>query len=115
MPMQHYEVWHLKEEAGGLFRERTAEQIKRDFRGGMYDLVAYVDAQDLNEVYRLTNSIEDFWGFNQGVVTVGVKRLSNGGFSMRSTSVGDLFVNTHPLDRNRVYQVESFGFHSFPI
>jgi hypothetical protein len=51
-----------------------------------YSIVAYVEANNIEEVFALTNSIDSYWGENENVDEVGSKRK-------RSTSVGDIIAD----------------------
>ena len=90
--MKTYVVWHfepspLRGDAAQVMRF-TAEAFRRywpDVEGQTYRAVAEVDATSLNEVYRLTNTIDGPWVENPGVrATVR---------PCRSTSVGDVIVD----------------------
>lgn len=65
-----------------------------------YELVAEVDCDDLDDAYRLTNSIDEYWGENEGVTD-----LTDG---CRSTSVGDILETSTGYK----YVVANFGFES---
>ena len=62
-----------------------------------YTLVAEVPTDELEDVYRLTNSVESSWTIN--------KELEVFGHSHRSTSVGDIVEND-----NGVFMVDIVGF-----
>lgn len=78
-----------------------------------YFLVAIVKAEDLGDVYELTNTIENPWVLNAGVYPApsllypAPPLLAAGG--ARSTSVGDIIVDTLTND---AYLVAPAGFHS---
>lgn len=63
-----------------------------------YNVVAVVDTDDLEEAFRLTNSIDCPWQENSGVDSM----LE----SARSTSVGDVMVD----DNDKVWLVAGMGF-----
>lgn len=64
-----------------------------------YNIVAWVEAYSLDDVFRLTNSIEDYWWNNEEVDAMVTKT--------RSTSVGDVIVDTVS---EVAYTVDMFGF-----
>lgn len=86
-------VYHAKRE---FFRDTTfyghadiitPERILSGWKDrSMYDYVARVDTDDLDEAYRLTNHISSNWVENKGVVPY------DNGNPKRSTSVGDILV-----------------------
>jgi hypothetical protein len=65
--------------------------------GLFYDKVASVKATDLEQVFELTNSIDQYWGDNDDVIEYGSQH--------RSTSVGDVVVTD-----GKFFYVDSFGF-----
>lgn len=67
-------------------------EYKNDF-----EYVADVESNDKNVAYQLTNSIESYWGENDGVEEYGEKH--------RSTSVGDIMVC-----EDGIYAVDTCGF-----
>ena len=78
----------LGEMLGKVFSEQVFQEagIKPPFTGGpladRFKLVAIVDSNSLDEVFRLTNHIDHAWTDNEEVEPVGPQH--------RSTSVGDL-------------------------
>ncbi|MBT3578298.1 hypothetical protein HN499_05835 [archaeon] len=68
-------------------RETPFRPTEADLQGLKYELVARVDADEVEEAYKLTNSIHGFWGENESVTV-----LSRSKFTPRSTSVGDIIV-----------------------
>lgn len=88
---------------GILFRFDSSTQIEQELINiqrkyvNDFEYVADVDTNDMNEAYQLTNSIEWYWGENEGVEEYGEKH--------RSTSVGDIFVC-----EDGVYAVAMTGF-----
>jgi hypothetical protein len=64
----------------------TAQDIDRD-----YHAVATVDTDDLDEAFRLTNTIDTPWWENDGVAVVSPVRCTKL-WGMRSTSVGDVMI-----------------------
>lgn len=57
--------------------------VRQAWDRGEYELVAEVQATDVEEAFRLTNHIDHDWRENPGVVSFG---------PARSTSVGDVFM-----------------------
>lgn len=78
--------------------------LKKQVRGLTYEFVAIVDTDKLDTAYRLTNSIDDYWGHNEGVTEMGSRH--------RSTSVGDLVVDTKT---GKTFVVASFGFEEVGV
>lgn len=66
-----------------------------------YNLVAFVDTDNLSNAFELTNHIDWDWWINKGVTTI---RRS------RSTSVGDMLIFN-----NKIYIVEQIGFKEIEI
>ncbi len=64
-----------------------------------YSLVATVDNENVDEVYRLTNTIDHYWWENAGVT----KEFEGEG--CRSTSVGDIVI----LSNGTKYLCEDVG------
>lgn len=58
------------------------EKIKQALQANMYKKVAEVASDNLEKVFELTNSIDNYWGENAGVTLVTQEN--------RSTSVGDI-------------------------
>lgn len=67
-----------------------------------YSKVANVESEDLEMAFELTNSIDSYWGENEGV-----EDLTDGS---RSTSVGDFMIKD-----GGYHAVSSFGFTRFDI
>ena len=64
----------------------TFDLVKHiEFNLKEFDLVAIVESETLGDVFRITNSIEDFWGRNPEVKCAKTW--------CRSTSVGDVVVD----------------------
>jgi hypothetical protein len=63
--------------------------------------VAELEVQELEEAYRRTNTIQDYWWNDDSI-----QRLFEGD-GCRSTSAGDVIVD---LDANKVYLVAPLGF-----
>lgn len=87
---------------GSLMLNPTAElvgKIWQDMYQGIgYQLVAEVDTDKLDQAFYLTNSIDDYWGLNEGVAEFNTNH--------RSTSVGDI------MERDgKWYVVAPFGFN----
>ena len=76
--MARFTVYHAKNPTFG-FPGAPAPTWPQDFA-----CVARVEADDLEATYRLTNSIQGYWGDHRGVQTMGGPH--------RSTSVGDVVV-----------------------
>ena len=66
-----------------------------------YNMVAMVDANDMDKVYELTNSINTGWWNNEAVESPYTDE--NG---QRSTSMGDIIIN----GENEIFIVAPFGF-----
>lgn len=77
-----------------------------EFNEDNYELVASVECGDmpemqaLNHSFKVTNSIDSYWGDAKDGVTVFATRC-------RSTSVGDIL-----MYRGKTYAVARFGFNS---
>lgn len=56
--------------------------VKQALQANLYKKVAEVDSNDLEKIFELTNSIDNYWGENKGVKLITPEN--------RSTSVGDL-------------------------
>jgi hypothetical protein len=69
-------VYHAKEPNFGM-----GEPI--EFNDDNFDLVAEVECENLGDVFRLTNHIDESWWKNEGVTLVK---------ESRSTSIGDVVV-----------------------
>lgn len=69
----------------------TLEEVATDFATGNYVKVAAVEATDLEDAYRLSNSIESLWTDNVEVVEKYNLQECKGKFGARSSSVGDVF------------------------
>lgn len=81
------------------FFGRTIDQATKDLADGLYQKVAEVNTDDLEQAFVLSNSIDLPWFENKEVKILG------GASGYRSTSVGDV------LDHNGVkYIVDSCGF-----
>lgn len=71
------------------------------WKKGSYRKVAEVSAENLEDVFERTNSIEHFWGNNSGVT---LEECSKNG--CRSTSVGDIIED----EDGNLHLVRSIGF-----
>lgn len=80
----------------------TNEAIIKMFKEGEYTLVAEVDTNDMDDVFRLTNHISHSWTENEEVTAV-IERV-------RSTSVGDILVND-----NGTFIVAGCGFEQLEV
>lgn len=111
-PASTIEVWHwqyrdidakMSGESGFFgFSEDRARNIKAgDDPTFVYGLAATVETDDLDDAYERTNHIDKDWCTNRGVT-----RPEHG--SRRSTSVGDLLIDTHTGER---HVVASIGFN----
>jgi len=84
-----FEVWHARNPTFDRYvREdspanpnRQRQRFPQD-----YDKVAVVEADDVDQVFSMTNHIEDSWTKNRGVLELPM------GQAVRSTSVGDVVV-----------------------
>lgn len=102
--MKTYALYHAN--TRGIRFESGPESVEswRNFNrepkrvGKDYEMVAAVIATDLDDAYTRTQNIDQSWAANPGVYTDNVHR---------STSVGDVFVDT---ENDRHYMVDSFGF-----
>lgn len=90
-----YEVYHANTR-DTRFEHNPSGWVNR--KDGDYIHVATVEADSLQEVYRLTNHIETDWQQNPGVTPIGNRN--------RSTSVGDVIVDSEDKES----MVASFGF-----
>lgn len=100
-------IYHLKEmniESYLKTRYGGTEAALRAWSEGEYNLVAEVATEDLEEAFVKTNSIDAFWGENEGV------QLTNPGEGCRSSSVGDIFQNDEGF-----FLVEAIGFEKIDI
>lgn len=89
-----FEVWHVQR---AYTRESFIGEVVEFPR--CYDLVAVVEAADIEQVYGLTNHIDKPWWENQDVE---VKLRS------RSTSIGDVISSD-----NKKYRCVSVGWEEF--
>lgn len=81
------------------------------FDNEKYVLVAEVATDDLDEAYRLTNTIDKYWCDNDGVTVLSFMHKDRKGHcGNRSTSVGDVMVHN-----GKVFAVASFGFEQVPF
>lgn len=87
------------------FSEAIPELWEQD---GEYLRVATVEAEDLDEAYMLTNSIDHPWDQNPEVEFLAPTRDSN---TARSLSVGDVLVD---LDTDQAFMVDRLGFKTLP-
>ena len=78
------EVWHGLRPTFGMKGLGPEPKFPEDFRK-----VAEVDREDLDEAFELTNSIDGYWGENDGV-----KVIMYIGEIYRSTSVGDVVIDS---------------------
>lgn len=74
--------------------------FKRSLQGHTVRQAAVIECNDLEDVYRATNSIDRPWTENPEVISVQTSKP-------RSLSVGDL---VHDVEHNRLYVVESGGY-----
>ena len=93
-----YQVWHANEHAFAAMRIGESLGMRQPEFPMDYQLVAHVRAQDLDQVFALTNHGDEDWTRNAGVQSV-----TDGA---RSTSVGDVIVDPE----GRPHRVESMGF-----
>lgn len=101
-------VYHIEDEAffnvpQFATRERL-EIFARQKWPGSYTLVAAVEARSLDDAFRLTNTIDNHWTKNPGVVV-------EGDCSKRSTSVGDVL----QTDDGGLWAVASVGFAKLEV
>lgn len=93
---------NLTEEMQELYFAATgfAEQaaIKELLNLSMYRKVAEIRTDDLEQAYKLSNSIDYYWGENAEVTLLNEKN--------KSSSVGDIFVQD-----NKGYVVATMGFN----
>ena len=78
--------------------------LRGQVRGLTYEFVAIVDSDQLETAFHLTNSIDDYWGNNEGVTEMGSRH--------RSTSIGDLVVDT---ETGKTFVVANFGFEEVGV
>jgi len=102
------EVWHRKEPNFGFG--------PKGYFPGDFEAVALVDAFEenvearLERAYRLTQSIEEWWGFNPGVTVLKPRGPEVPNYivgHIRSTSVGDVLVDLLTLE---AWFVDTIGF-----
>lgn len=91
----HYKVYHANTRDTRFEHNPDAWVNRKD---GDYLHVANVEADSLQEVYRLTNHIDHSWTDNPQAEPVGNEH--------RSTSVGDVIVDAE----GKAHMVASFGF-----
>jgi len=84
--MNTYRVYHI---------DWTSNENVRE----AYEIVAFVEAEDLDAAFRDTNTIENYWWENENVTEIVDKT--------RSTSVGDIIVED---ETGIAYTVDMFGF-----
>jgi hypothetical protein len=82
----------------GAYNDKKCEAPKF----GSYSIVAHVEADNIEKVFELTNSIHCYWGDNDNVDEVGKK-------NKRSTSVGDIIAD----ENGKKYICESFGWGEY--
>lgn len=85
------------------FDRKTGEKLD-------YKRVACVTGDDINEddVWRLTNTIEEVWWCNEECAPIWENFIqSDGHMGCRSSMVGDVF---HDLDKDEWIEVAPFGF-----
>jgi len=84
------EVYHRKQPTFELYDDNDLAEHRQTWAAGGYERVAYVvkplgeKRDDEDYAFRVTNSIDSYWGDNEGV-TPGPKAGT-----YRSTSVGDV-------------------------
>ena len=86
--MKIYEVWHADPPQFSFYlndKEKNVTRIRSEFPNG-YQHIADVRADDLNEVFHLTNTVEELWTRNVEIAEVY-------GDQFRSTSVGDVIID----------------------
>jgi hypothetical protein len=108
--MTEFTVWHLNSkklpndvDAFWFGREASYRGLAKALFDRIYVKVATVEASDLEDVFKLSNSISGYWCENEGVVVLNPDAMGYGG--NRSTSVGDVIEYD-----DRFFMVESFGF-----
>jgi len=86
------EVWHRKNPTFLMDTTKSVEEHKAAWKAGDYEKVATIETKDVHPgweeedfAYRITNSIDSYWGANRSVIPV-----PNKGRNYRSTSVGDV-------------------------
>ncbi len=67
-----------------------------------YEIVAEVECEDKNQVFQLTNTIDDYWWNNDEVTALKTKT--------RSTSVGDI---VEDVENNKFWMVLGLGWKKF--
>ena len=95
--MARFRVWHKK---NSDFWTCATELNAKDF-----EMVAFVEADNHDEVFRLTNSIDDHWWNNEGV------DMSTNLTGCRSTSVGDIVQN---MTNGQIMAVDKVGWKEIP-
>jgi hypothetical protein len=82
------EVYHRKQPTFMMYDEDDITEHRQTWAAGGYELAAYVvkplgeKRTDEDYAFRVTNSIDSYWGDNMGVTPHGLPH--------RSTSVGDV-------------------------
>ena len=74
------ELWTEYNEEEGSRKDSDGPNFPED-----YDVVAAIEADSIDEVFEKTNSIENHWSGNPGVIPIKKE--------CRSTSLGDIVVN----------------------
>jgi hypothetical protein len=93
--MPIYTVYHADDLFAAYQHVATHKPLEREH----YHPVASVEAESLEAVFQLTNSIEQPWWYHRAVTPI------PGAVPTRSTSVGDVVVQGHT-----VWMVDRFGF-----
>jgi len=87
--MKIFQVWHADPPAYDICFDKNKEErvakIRTEFPKG-YHLVAHVEGEGLEDVFRSTNTIEELWTRNAEI-------LKLYGTRHRSTSVGDVVID----------------------
>jgi hypothetical protein len=100
--MPQFRVFHLKhttEDSGKHARlDALFGDVDEAVRLGLYQEVAHVEADNIENVFRLTNHVDEDW--TEGPAITRVKS------PCRSTSVGDIVMD----DSFNLYKCASFGF-----
>ena len=96
-------AWRSAGFAMGKSADKFASDISRAAANGLYERVVNLDAADLEDVFRLCNSIDSYWGdaLPESANAVFLKKGK-----LRSMSVGDIVDD----GAGNYWAVASFGF-----
>ncbi len=99
-----YQAKSFRKASGYQFKQFGLKDMYMMLLNDEYEHVANVPGEDLEEAFRLTNSIQKGW-YEDKEICIGEKK------GYRSTSVGDIMI----LNNKEIYVVGSFGFDEIDI